>query len=142
MEVRNCRRCGRIYQYVGGKPLCYDCKEEDEKDFQKVKDYLYEHPNASMSIVSEATGISVSTIRQYLRDERLMISESSPVGIDCESCGVSIKTGRYCKECSAKLATDLNRAFVRPDSQERRLDGTSIQNTKMHYLNRRKDHNR
>lgn len=139
MEVKNCKRCGRIYQYIGGKPLCYDCKEDDEKDFQRVKEYLYEHPNASMSAVSEATDISIATIRQYLRDERLIISDGSLIGIDCERCGASIKTGRYCKPCGAELATDLKGAFTRPVSQDAGQEGNTG-GTRMHYLNRAKRH--
>ncbi len=139
MNVRNCSRCGRLYQYVGGKPLCYACKEEDEKDFQKVKEYLYEHPNAPMALVSEETGISISAIRQFLREERLIISENSPIGIECESCGVSIKTGRYCKECAARLSTELGQSIGRPITREKDTPSqTSIQKTKMHYLNRTK----
>ena len=140
MDVRNCSRCGRLYQYIGGKPLCYACKEDDEKEFQKVKEYLYKHPNAAMVIVSEETGVSISTIRQYLREERLIISDDSPIGIECESCGASIKTGRFCKECAARLSTELKHSTGQGFSQKKKNATlhTERQKEKMHYFNQEK----
>ena len=37
MEVRNCRKCGRIFNYVAGMPICPACRERIEEKFQEVK---------------------------------------------------------------------------------------------------------
>lgn len=34
----------------------------------------------------------------------------SPVGLPCESCGVTIKTGRFCDKVKAELATGFRHA--------------------------------
>jgi hypothetical protein len=38
-NVRNCRRCGKLYNYIGGAPICSSCREKDEEDFKRVKVY-------------------------------------------------------------------------------------------------------
>ena len=45
-----------------------------------------------------------------VREERLVFSDDSPVGLPCESCGVTIKTGRFCDKCKAELATGFRHA--------------------------------
>ena len=59
MEVINCKKCNRLFQYIAGRMICPICQEEEEKEFKLLKEYLYEHPRATMIEVSEATGISL-----------------------------------------------------------------------------------
>ena len=40
MEVRNCKGCGRLFNYIGGVPLCGDCKAKLEDKFVEVKRYI------------------------------------------------------------------------------------------------------
>lgn len=104
-DVRNCKRCGKIYNYIGGIPLCHACREADEQDFKRVKEYLYENPGATLSEVSTVLEISVEKIKAYLKEGRLeIIGEDANVVLECENCGKSIKTGRFCDECTKSLA--------------------------------------
>ena len=36
MDVRNCRNCGRMFNYMGGAPLCNMCQKKLEEKFQEV----------------------------------------------------------------------------------------------------------
>lgn len=54
MNVRNCRKCGRVFNYVVGPVICQQCKEELEKKFQEVKNYVRENPGANIMEASEA----------------------------------------------------------------------------------------
>lgn len=139
MEIRNCRRCKRLFQYITGRVICPACKDEEEKEFQKVKDYLYEHPKATMAEVSQATEVSVATIRHYLREGRLIITPDSPIGIECEKCGTTIKTGRFCERCARELERDVRAAkdsLAGPKSFG--LDKTDPKKSRMYYLNKDK----
>jgi len=107
LEVRNCIRCGKLFNYLG-KPICNGCIEKDEEDFEKVKEYIYDHPKCSISEVAEAIGVSIRKITKFLREERLEVAEGSVGWLTCESCGEEIKTGRYCKECSGGLRERLS----------------------------------
>ena len=53
MEVKNCKDCGRLFNYMGGAPLCDGCRKKLEQKFQEVKQYLDENPNASVNQVSD-----------------------------------------------------------------------------------------
>ena len=84
-DVRNCKRCGRIYNYLGGIPICPICKDEDEKDFQRVKKYLYENPKATMSEVASNLEISIEKIKRFLKKDWKLLEMMLIVGLECES---------------------------------------------------------
>ena len=75
MEVRNCRSCGRLFNYMGGAPLCPACQKKLEEKFQEVKAFLEENPNSSVETVAEELDVSVKQIRQWIREERLRKSQ-------------------------------------------------------------------
>jgi flagellar operon protein (TIGR03826 family) len=110
MEVRNCKGCGRLFNYMSGPPLCASCSAALDLKFEEVKEYVYDHPRVGVQEVSEVMEVSIAQIRQWIREERLSFAEDSMIGLECEGCGVTIKTGRFCKACKDKLAkgfTDL-----------------------------------
>jgi len=79
--------------------VCPTCYENDENEFQKIKDYLNVHPCAKIFDVVADLNISIKQIKRYLRESRLEILEKDNHFLLCESCGKSIRTGRYCDEC-------------------------------------------
>lgn len=111
MDVRNCRTCGRIFNYLSGAPICANCQKALNDKFDVVKEYIYKNPEASISEVAEIGEVSISQIHQWVREERLSFSERSSIGIDCENCGVTIKTGRFCKSCKDELSNNLRSAY-------------------------------
>ena len=54
MNVRNCRKCGKIFNYVSGLPICPACRDEAEKKFQVVKKFIRENPRADIREVAAA----------------------------------------------------------------------------------------
>lgn len=118
MDVRNCRNCGRLFNVLANERLCPSCRQKLEDKFQGVKEYLNDHPNASVDEVSTENDVTVKQIRQWIREERLTFSKDSLEGIDCEMCGKIIKTGRYCDSCKMKLANNLASAYEQPKKKE------------------------
>ena len=37
MEVRTCKQCKRLFNYLSGPPICPGCKAKIEQKFQEVK---------------------------------------------------------------------------------------------------------
>ena len=107
MNVRNCRKCGRIFNYLTGPQICPACKENLEEKFQEVKEYIRKNELATIPEVSEECSVEINQIKQWIREERLTFSENSVVGIECENCGALIKTGRFCERCKADIAKGL-----------------------------------
>ncbi|MCI8299122.1 MAG: class I tRNA ligase family protein [Lachnospiraceae bacterium] len=114
MEVRNCKGCGRLFNYNGGTPLCAGCIAKLEDKFQAVKEFLRDNPNASLKTVSEENDVSVKQIKQWVREERLSFTEESQITLECENCGAKILTGRFCEKCKTVLHNDLSGAIRKP----------------------------
>ena len=118
MDVRNCRTCGKLFNYMGGTPLCNNCQKKLEEKFQEVKDYLRTNPHSGITKVAEEMDVSVKQIKQWIREERLSLSEAGADGIVCEQCGAPIATGRFCEKCKAAMANTFAGAINRPKMPE------------------------
>lgn len=134
MNVRNCKKCGRIFNYVSGVPICPSCREGMEKKFQEVKDYIRENRQAGITEVAEVCEVEVRQIKQWVREERLEFSEDSAVGIDCELCGAMIRSGRFCEKCKAGMVNELDKAIAKPKMPKPEKKTDTRENPKMRFL--------
>ena len=103
MNARNCRKCGRLFNYAMGPIMCQQCRDALEGKFKEVKDYIQQHPACGIQEVSRECDVETSQIQQWLREERLEFTADSMVQLNCEGCGAPIRSGRYCESCSKKL---------------------------------------
>lgn len=108
MNVKNCRGCGKLFNYMSGPYMCPACRERMEEKFQEVKEFIREHPGVNIQQISEACDVDSKQIRQWLRDDRLEVTEDSPLFLDCESCGAPIRSGKYCEKCKNALTNGFN----------------------------------
>jgi flagellar operon protein (TIGR03826 family) len=106
-DIRNCRRCKRIFMYVGGPQICEDCKKQEEEKYEKVRLFLKDFPGATIQEVSQETEVETKLIYKFLKEGRLEISSTSPIALLCEQCGRRINSGRFCIDCSKKLANEM-----------------------------------
>lgn len=120
MEVKNCKDCKRLFNYIGGPRLCPDCRAKLEEKFAEVKKFVEENKNASISVVSEEMDVSVQQLNQWIREERLIFAEGSAVMIDCESCGAPIRTGRYCENCKSQMVNKFGGMYKKEEVQQKR----------------------
>ena len=111
MELQNCRNCKKIFNYITGERICPACREVLEELYQKVKGYIEENPGKSANDVAEECEVSINQIRKWVREERLVFSSDSLVGLECERCGRNIHSGRFCKDCAGGLADAMTDAF-------------------------------
>lgn len=130
MDTRNCKLCGKIFNYVSS-PFCPACAKDLENKFEQVKAYIYEHPGAGLVEVSEENEVSQSIIKRWIKEERLSFAEDSQVTFSCEKCGVPIRTGRFCKDCKGKMQNALGGLYhAEPVKQEKKRDTSA----KMRFL--------
>ncbi|MDF2592417.1 MAG: hypothetical protein K0S75_1883 [Clostridia bacterium] len=110
-DLRNCSKCGRLFGYMG-KPICSYCAEEEEDDFKKVKEYLYDYPGSTVFEVSDATDVEVEKIMRFLKEERLQVSSENPnMLLECEKCSRPINMGRFCQNCKNDLHASMRKEF-------------------------------
>ena len=136
MEVRNCKKCRRLFNYIGGPSICPQCREEMEKKFQEVKKYLFDNRSATIPDVVENCEVEESQIRQWVREERLEFSSGIDIGMNCENCGAPITSGRFCDKCKASMINDLSAAGRKPEAQAAPAQKKSESHgNKMRFLN-------
>lgn len=133
MEVRNCKMCGRLYNVLSNERICPACQKKLEDKFHEVKEYLEEHPNASVEQTATDNDVSTKQIRQWVRQERLILSSATVAGIVCEKCGRPIRTGRFCKDCKASMANELENAYAKPQPQPE-VSSSERERDRMRYL--------
>ncbi len=136
-DIRNCKECGRIFQYDGISKLCYKCRRQDDEDFRVVREYVYENPKSTIQAVSEETEVSEDKILRYLREGRLeIVGENPGLLLDCESCGAAIRTGRFCNDCATSMERGLKKGFNTERQSSIREDKKS--GNRMHYTDLKK----
>ena len=134
MDVRNCKTCGKLFNYMGGPTMCPECKAALEKKFGDVKAYIEENPQASISQVAEDMEVSVKQIKQWVKEERLILSEASLDGVLCEHCGRPITSGRFCEKCKAAMANNLQSALEKPRPVQQKPSRERDEGDKMRFL--------
>lgn len=134
MDVRPCKNCKRLFNYLSGEPICPTCKDQTEKKFQEVKTYIREHSSATLTEISEVNEVSVKQLKNWVREERLSFSDDSPVGIECLNCGAMIRFGKYCDACKGKMINNLSQATYveKVEERKKRSDGN-----KMRFLDKK-----
>ena len=135
MDVRTCRRCKKLFNYSMGPIICPACREEMEGMFQDVKKYVRENPRSDMRTVAEECNVDINQIRQWIREERLEFAEDSAVMLNCEKCGRSIRTGRFCEECKNNMARTFGRATA-TSAPAKEETGSQRTSNRMRFLDR------
>ncbi len=135
MNVRNCRKCRKLFNYITGPIVCPACREAMEEEFQKVKKYVQEHAHSDIRTVAEECEVDPNQIRQWVREERLEFADDSAVGLNCERCGRSIKSGRFCEACKRDMTNTFSSA-IRSNApvQQNQMKKDIKENPKMRFL--------
>ena len=136
MDVRNCRKCGKLFNYAMGPIICPQCKENLEEKFQEVKQYVFDNKGCGITEVSEACDVSPKQIKQWLREERLQFSEDSAVVLNCENCGAGIRSGRFCDKCKTNMTQELKNAYKKEPAPTPQKPKDRKDSAKMRYLDR------
>lgn len=134
MEVVTCKNCGRLFNHLSGPRICPGCAKKLEDKFLEVKKYVRENPHVDIRELSQAMEVSVNQINRWVREERLIFSDDSPVGLPCESCGKTIKTGRFCESCKSQLSSGLREAAGLNERKESPRKPRQATNNKMRFL--------
>ncbi len=134
MNLRNCSRCGKMFNYVQGPNICDQCKKAIEEEFQNVKKYIMENPCAGIPEIIKECNVTQKQIQQWVREERLEFSKDSPIKLTCEKCGATILTGRFCSNCKEKMADNLSDTVAKKKSLMQQVAAKSDPKSGMRFL--------
>lgn len=110
MNVRACKYCKRLFNYITGLSICPACKEALEEKFKVVKDYLWENKGASIQQTAQDCEVPEMQIRQWLKEGRIELGKDSAISLVCRQCGEQIYSGEICDRCKMLLAKGLSSA--------------------------------
>ncbi|MDR1692661.1 MAG: MerR family transcriptional regulator [Oscillospiraceae bacterium] len=118
MDVRQCKRCKKLFGYTGNV-ICPECVRAMDEKFKQVRDFLYDHPGAQMETVCEETGAEMADIHRWLREGRLIQNPNSAPLLTCKVCGTPIYTGQMCEKCTNQVTSQLKStaASLKPPSE-------------------------
>ena len=134
MDVRTCRQCKRIFNYLSGPSICPACKQALEEKFQEVKKYIQDHPGVNIPVVAEECDVDAKQIKQWLREERLELSDSSASFLTCDSCGATIRSGKFCEKCKSSMANSLQSVITPNKPAAPTQQKKDKENPKMRFL--------
>jgi flagellar operon protein (TIGR03826 family) len=123
MDLKNCKKCGRMFSDTNGHEFCSKCRLEVEDHFKIAREYVYDHPGTTVNEVSEETGVPKEEILKYLREERLELVNDKD-DLKCQKCGKPIKSGRYCMNCAAELKKGFDKVIKNDETKESSNDRT------------------
>lgn len=110
-KLKNCSKCGRVFQADEiGQKFCMRCREDEEDLFMAAREFIYDNPDTNVMEVSEELDIEEDLILKWLRQGRLQL-KGEGVGYPCDRCGKSIQTGRFCEACQMELKNGFSEAF-------------------------------
>ena len=111
MDVIVCERCKRLFKYVSGPSLCFDCNKMVEEKFRDVKHYIDEHEHVTMSRVADEMNVSVEQIKRWIKEEKLSVEDVADFSLTCKHCGEKISQGRYCSNCKKSVAWEIGEMY-------------------------------
>jgi uncharacterized protein len=109
-RVIECKTCKHLFQSFGSA-ICPVCVEEMEKNFEIVKEYIYNNPGANIIEITKETGVTEKSVLYYLKEGRLSV-EGAESELVCEKCKKPISSGRFCKDCQITLENTLYKSYV------------------------------
>jgi len=131
-DLKNCKRCGKIFMYAG-VPICPECLAKEEEQYRKVKRYLDKHPRAGVKETSEETGVPTGIVIEFLR-QGLLVAVSGPEGqLTCMICKRPIMSGKICPKCEEGLAIAAGKAPPQ-DAWDRLNKSTGYPNKERMYV--------
>ena len=124
MEAVNCPRCGKLFTRIKS-PICPSCAKEDDQTFLKVREFVSDNENCTLSELSNGTGVSQKSILRYIREGRLETSNGMHGDVRCRICGQPISKGQYCDACIIKINQNIYDMFSKTNEDH-------IENAIMH----------
>lgn len=101
MEMKSCRACKKLFSYTGGKKICAACRKKEEEFLESTIEYVRKNPGSTIKDIHKNIGVPVKLVEEFIREGNLILSNDSPITVNCTVCGKPIKKGSVCDECAA-----------------------------------------
>jgi excisionase family DNA binding protein len=135
--LAKCARCGRVFSKVRSA-VCVQCQDDEERDYNRIRDVLQTAPDLTPDEAAEAAGVSLRCVLRLLKEGR--ISSTAPgAAIPCGRCGapaISLSK-KLCERCLIDLDREFAKA-VRALVTQRKLGPITTVNRTREALERKR----
>lgn len=107
MPLTKCPRCESLFDKVSF-PVCRGCAEDEERDYEIVRDAVQDHPDLNAEGVAELTGVDLKCVMRMLDAGRIANIQIG-MKVECGRCGkpaISMAK-RLCQSCLDKLNREM-----------------------------------
>jgi predicted amidophosphoribosyltransferase len=103
MPLSKCPRCEKLFNKTD-EGVCPACCEEEEKDFETIRNCLDDHPEMNAERIAETTGVDIRCVMRML-DRGLIANVALADAVKCGQCGAPAisHSKRLCQACLEKL---------------------------------------
>ena len=108
LDVRNCRRCGRLFNFRG-RYDCPACIIEMDERYDRVRRFLMDNPRANIDEICDGCEVDKADVLAWTREGRLVLNSDVPL-LNCVKCGEPVLSGKYCPACEKSLSDALQGA--------------------------------
>lgn len=124
-ELRNCKKCNRLFSSEDGSTLCSRCNDSIDNTFNRVREYIYDNPTSSVKDVSAGTGVSTDAILKWIREGKIILGDHARIAF-CERCGAGTEGDRYCAKCLNELSSGFKSSADEAQEQDKPFRGMHI----------------
>ena len=135
-NIKKCKQCKELFSPSRNEKICPKCRQGEEEKYKLLKDYLWDHPGATVSELHRETGVEKKLIRKFVKEGRFVQIDGINLSVDCERCGTSIPSGRFCEDCKGDLRKDFESA--KNKSKQKKKDKDDKDDKGMHLGDRHK----
>lgn len=110
MPLASCGRCGKMFNKVQAN-VCPGCVEDEEADYEKIREVVSRNETLNVEQVSEAAGVDVLVVRRIIGEGRVAQVSLGEVP-KCGKCGapaISI-TKKLCQACLERMNVEVSKA--------------------------------
>jgi ribosomal protein L37E len=110
MPLASCGRCGKMFNKVQAN-VCPGCIDDEEADYEKIRDVVSRNETLNVEQVSEAAGVDVLVVRRIIGEGRVAQVSLGEVP-KCGKCGapaISI-TKKLCQACLERMNVEVSKA--------------------------------
>ena len=103
IKISHCARCNSLYVRIRFD-VCDDCLDEEEADYERIRDVLAENAGQSTEAVAMLADVAVSTVLRML-DHGLITNKNIAHDFKCGKCGERAISAaqRLCQPCLDQL---------------------------------------
>ena len=107
MPLTKCPRCTTLFDKTTS-PVCRGCIEEEEKDYDLIRDTIEGHPDLNAEGVAELSGVELKCVMRMMDSGKIATIRIGEK-IECGRCGapaISVSQ-RLCQSCLDKLNREM-----------------------------------